>query len=251
MKYVLILVIASLFLILPLPSIRAELTNPVAYPLLSKVTIDGKYTSPNEWNDTTPMRLEGGIGWVAYFSAKYDSSYLYTLWDFPECRTSFSGNDTSAANQVWFYSDPMNKRSTTVDNTMYRIAAWDDGPPVARVWGSQGLTGGGWADWASINGPFVAALQYTSSPYSQIPHMVLELRIGLTFADLKSHSNSSIGMTLGFVDERSGFEVRYPSDYDYKNPSTWGTLSFSHTTVPEFPFPIVPLDFHLSRYTRT
>jgi len=31
---------------------------PVAYPLSSKVTIDGKYTNPSEWNDTTSMRLE-------------------------------------------------------------------------------------------------------------------------------------------------------------------------------------------------
>ncbi|MGA2785801.1 MAG: hypothetical protein ABSF09_14005 [Candidatus Bathyarchaeia archaeon] len=219
------------------------MNNPVAYPLLNQVTVDGKYTSPREWNDTIVFEAVAGLGETVYFSAKYDSTYLYTIWDFPECKTSFTGSDTKGANQVLLYLNPLNKRSATVDNTMYRIAAWEYGAPVARVSGSQGLTGGGWAEWAHIDGHFLAALQYTSSPHSQTPHFVLELRIALTFANLKSATtNSSIGIALGWVDNfGNGFEVDYPSDYNYKDPSTWGTMSFSHMAVPEFPLsPTVP-----------
>jgi len=243
MKHVLVLVTAFLLLIVTVPSIRGLVNYPVVYPLLNQVTVDGKYTSPREWNDTIVFEAVAGLGETVYFSAKYDSTYLYTIWDFPECKTSFTGSDTKGANQVLLYLNPLNKRSATVDNTMYRIAAWEYGAPVARVSGSQGLTGGGWAEWAHIDGHFLAALQYTSSPHSQTPHFVLELRIALTFANLKSATtNSSIGIALGWVDNfGNGFEVDYPSDYNYKDPSTWGTMSFSHMAVPEFPLsPTVP-----------
>jgi hypothetical protein len=239
MKHVVLLFAAAfLSLIVAVSPTSGQLNSPVAYPLQNKVTIDGKYTNPTEWNDTIPLKLVGGLGQEGYFMAKYDSNYLYTMWDFPECKTSFTGSETKDANEVIFYINALNKYTTIVDDTMYRIDAWDDSPPHARVSGSQGLAAGGWASWAHLDGTgyFTTNIQYTSSPYSQTPHMILELRIALTFAGLKSATTSnSIGVGIEFGDNSNDFFLDYPSNWNYKDPSTWGTLTFSHTTVPEFP----------------
>jgi hypothetical protein len=221
-------------LILVLPNVYAVSIHPVAYPLITAVTLDGKYTSASEWNDTVELPVESGIETLAYFRAKYDSNYLYTLWDFVECRKAFNGNRTSYENQIVIYFDPLSLRSKTPDPSMYRLVVPCD-IYQSEAWASHGSASGGWTNFALTSIPGLSRkVQYTSSPHSAMIHMIMELNIPLTFADLKSHMQGTIGFALDFYDGRTGYEAWYPSEWNYQDPSTMGTLQYSQVAVPEF-----------------
>lgn len=211
-----------------------------AYPLQNPVNLDGRYTNANEWSDAGELAL--GIALItdgAYFSAKYDVNYLYTMWDFVECTTSFNGNDTYGANQVYIYLDPTNKGGGTVDEGMWSILVYTSAG--ASAWARHGTSTGDWTDWNTHPLGIDARFQYTSSPHSPLTHLVVEIRFALSFAELRSGVQSgSIGASIGFYDGRTDRDGGYPSRWYYKDPSSWGTLEISQVPIPEFSAIAVP-----------
>lgn len=236
---------AFLFLLLMTPLIYAQAGHPVAHPLKALVTLDGKHTTPSEWADTSEFEIEVGVrGPVAYFSVKYDSSYLYTMWDFIECRKAFNGNSTEKyPSQVLMYFDPLYKRTVgKVDTSMYRFAVLTGYLPAGRVAASRGTGSGSWADWDSSNTQGITSrIQYTSSPHSQQSHMIAEIRVPLKFAELQSHVQGTIGVVLRFSDRWTHVYAEYPATWDEKDPSSWGNLEFSQTPMPELAAAFAPL----------
>jgi hypothetical protein len=206
----------------------------VAYPLQSQVTLDARYTTTAEWNDAKEYSIEAASGPLLYYSMKYDTGYLYFMWDFVECTKPFSGNSTGYSNQVYIVLNPENKG--TLDPTMY--AVWSSGTYVSYARGTSS------AEWTAEEPAPVdiqSRTQYTSSPHSISPHMIVEMRVALTFADLKSHLNGAIGFALGALDGFHGRAAEYPRGWRNTNPSTWGTLEFSQTPIPEFPSLVLAL----------
>lgn len=239
--------VAFLF-VLSMHPVSAQQTVPQSYPLTNSVTLDGRYTTPNEWNDTSELQLDvGATTGAAYFSSKYDSNYLYTIWDFVECRTYFAGNKTNSPNQVVMNLDPSDRG--VLDDSLYAIAVVAVGsssvgtPFAGSVSVSRG-TSNGWTKWGpqpSTN-PISTEIQYTSSPHSSASHLVVEVRIDLTFADLKSHlSSSRIGYSMVMHDFWTNAHPAYPSHYDINTPSSWGWLDFMQVPIPEFDVIAVPL----------
>jgi len=135
-----------------------------AFPLAVPVTLDGKYTSPAKWSDTSELQPETEIGVVAFFSAKYDPDYLYAMWDFAECTR-------------------LQKTSFTVDESMYRVAAlfaYTGG----EIYTARGTATGEWTTWnPQIGAAISTRVQRTSSPHKAMNHCVMEVRVALTFAD--------------------------------------------------------------------
>jgi hypothetical protein len=85
--------LASVLLLLVVsPAIaNAFLGTPVTcYLATQPVTIDGKWTTKSEWNDTaeTKLLVEGTL--EGYFRIKHDSSWLYVLADLPGDTLSYS-----------------------------------------------------------------------------------------------------------------------------------------------------------------
>lgn len=231
--------IAALTLLMIMPFLHAQ-SDFVAPPLQNAVTLDGRYSSPTEWSDASELKIEtGALGVGAYFSAKYDSNYLYTMWDFVEATKSFSGNTTVPyPNQMYAYVNPTGEDTTTVDKTMYRIFMFN-GRLSATL--SQGTPTGDWTEDTAAPGDIQSRQQFTSSPHSSMTHMVVELRIALTFGGIKSHMNGGIGLAIGFYDGSKDISYDYPGDWHSKNPSTWGTLEFSTEPIPEFPTALLPV----------
>ena len=218
-------------------------SSPTAYPLQYPVNLDGRYTNQNEWSDVVEMPLDVGIsGTGAYFSAKYDSSYLYTMWDFIECRTPFSGNDTASENDVYMYLNPTNKPSETVDPSMWRILV-ASGYGVGAYF-SRGTSDGDWTSWSRERTSEInvdSRYQYTSSPHSPLTHWIVEIRFALSGALKKVVAEGRMGVTINFYDGFNDVRGGYPHSWRYKDPSTWASLEFSQEVVPEFPAVALPL----------
>jgi len=238
-------VLAFAFLLFTYPLASAQTDHPVASPLTTQVTLDGRYTTASEWTDTSEFPIEVGVrGVVAYFSVKYDAASMYSIWDFVECQKMFPGNQSNGyyPNQVVMYLDPLSKQtSNSVDPSMYRIDVFTGSVPTGTVRVSKGTNSGGWADWDSSNVGISNRVQYVSSSHSSVSHMILELKIPLTFATLKAQIPGKIGIGIEFSDYWTEVHANYPSSWGWKDPSSWGTLDFASAPIPEFSFTSVSL----------
>lgn len=228
-------IVAILFVVIQIPHAHSQGTL-VLYPLVNLVILDGRYTTAKEWSDTIAFPLKAGVsGNVGYFTAKYDSHYLYVIWDLVDCQAPYGGTDDR--NEVGMYLDPSNQKSNSLNQNVYRLDFADVGGFLVYIYASQGTSSGGWTDWTSYTGPEIkAALSYSSSPNSKTPHMIVETRIALAFASLETHVPGTIGLFLYMKDAtHSDLEADYPGDANFKIPSTWGSVQTTSVPISEFP----------------
>jgi hypothetical protein len=237
-------VLVFAFLLLASPLAYGQTDHPVAYPLAAPVVLDGQYTSASEWSDTSELPIELGVrGTVAYFSVKYDANNMYSIWDFVECQKMFDGNQSNGnyPNQVLMYLGPLSKQtSTSVDPSFYRIDVFT-GTLTGKVEVSKGTSSGGWTDWDSSNVGISQRIRYVSSAHAAVSHMILELKVPLTYANLKAQIPGKIVAAIDFSDYWTEVFADYPFRWHYKDPSSWGVLDFVSAPIPEFPMTSVPL----------
>ncbi|MEM3022162.1 MAG: hypothetical protein QW645_01365, partial [Candidatus Bathyarchaeia archaeon] len=135
-------------------------------PSINKVTIDGKWTAPDEWRDATEFPEDLGC-----FLIKRDESFLYVLIDFIKDATPDDGdcgrvrldinNDKSDALQPDDYMISLDWRGGVAKKTIYH----NDG----KIWkGMEGDPLG--VEAASTN-------DAANDPYSTSPHMIYEFAI--------------------------------------------------------------------------
>ncbi|MGA2462085.1 MAG: hypothetical protein ABSF82_11770 [Candidatus Bathyarchaeia archaeon] len=233
-------IVAILFLAIQIPHAHSQGTL-VLYPLVNLVILDGTYTTAKEWSDTIALPMEAGVsGIVGYFAAKYDSNYLYVVWDFVGCQAPYGGTDDR--NEVGMYLDPSNQKSNSLNQNVYRLDFADVGGFLVNIYASEGTSSGGWTDWTTYTGTDIkAALSYSFSPNSKTTHMIVEARIALAFASLKTHVPGTIGLYLYMKDAtHTDLAADYPGDANFKIPSTWGSLQTTSVPISEFP-EVVPV----------
>ncbi len=212
----------------------------IAYPLLNQVMLDGAYSSATEWSDADELALSSGIsGVVAYFSAKYDSDFLYTMWDFIECQTPFTANAAiMQSTRIVLLLNPSNVASNKLDTTMYDVIYAPSHGQTAYV--ARGLDTGQWTVPQVSGVDITVRGQYTTSPHFASNHLVVELSIATTFGNIKSYMGSGVGAAIMFNDERTGIVALYASpSFKMIDPSSWGRLNFSQVPIPEFQPPFV------------
>jgi len=200
------------------------------YLATTKPTIDGKWTAPNEWNDTAQVELIAYTGsGTAYLRVKYDQEYLYALVD--------------------FVSD-----STINGFSLIMIDGDHDGGAAPDVYGGpepddygfiQGFSQGNYKVYVFLNplssSKFLmkASTNAVNDPYSTSAHLIYEFRV------LRSvlGSSSTIGFYARAVDSEGGVDVAWPSapktslamsSKDVEAPDDWGDLEFSAIPIPEF-----------------
>jgi hypothetical protein len=66
--------------------------------------------------------------------------------------------------------------------------------------------------------------------------MIVETRIALSFANLKTQVPGTIGLFLYMKDAtHSDLAANYPVDANFKIPSTWGSVKTTLVPIQEFP----------------
>jgi len=195
-------------------------------PLTNPVTIDGKWTTIDEWTDGVDFDC-GGYGWIAL---KDDSSFLYVLVDYTR--------DTRAAagDFAWIVWDQKNDGGSKPRSDDYDLLMRYENESSYDVFFYQG-TGTGWDFFnpkpaSSLGIAGASSTDATSDPHSKESHLTYEFRLPRRILD-----NSTVITTIGFYaggsDESSGIWIGVPRAGDYRKPDTWGQLTFS-VPIPEF-----------------
>jgi len=190
----------------------------------SPVSIDGKWTTVDEWQDAVDLDC-GGYGWIA---VKDDSDFLYVLVDYTKDLSTTSGDF------AWVAWDQKNDGGSKPKTDDYNLLVSYKNGSGYDVFVQQGVgTGWGASMPASSFGIWAASsTDATEDPYLYTPHVTYEFRIPRAVVD-NSTMITTVGFYAGASDKTSGIGIRLPRSSDYMNPGSWGRLTFS-VPIPEF-----------------
>ena len=143
--------------------------------LVRDVTIDGKWTSPQEWTDASefPLTFAQGTG-QAYFSMKHDSNNFYVLVDFVS-RTNTVVGDTALV-----VVDTLNDGGKEIkDDDLAILIRWNT--PTVSMGAMQ------WHGWMTQNWQLlpsgyeaISSTEAQNDPHSTASHQIYEFKIPKT-----------------------------------------------------------------------
>ena len=232
----LILAVVSLLVLSGLTYAKAETGNSATcYMLKTPITLDGKWTSADEWSDAVslPMRFNPNFKvWgltengTAYCMVKHDKENLYVLID-AVSSTSARGTRSGGWDFYGVNIDATNDKSKLpTRDDLYVFITWMDGSPAFYRYMGFGTNATPW-NWNSpIRDPVYMKQSLTSSPFSDKPHIVCEAAIPLRGL------SSTIGFTSAAENKPKSSAVTWPSEALENVPQTWGTLIISSEEKP-------------------
>ena len=202
---------------------QASARQTVACPKLERdVTIDGKWTSAQEWTDAPefPLTFMEGTG-EAYFSMKQDNNNFYVLVDFVSRAKAVVGD---GALVILDTQDDGGKEIK--DDDLALLIRWNT-PAVSM----GAMQWGGWTgqNWQLLPSGFEAksSTEGQNDPHSTVPHEIYEFRIPK--ATLKTPAS---GLWVGIGGGEAGYFALYPL-VDVSSPDNWAQLEFSDKTLAE------------------
>jgi hypothetical protein len=221
-------VLALLILQVNLSWANAFSGDQISDPPASKpVTIDGKWTTPDEWSDavvvTMFLALNSNYGnGTAYLYAKHDASNFYFLIDYVSA-TTLSNPSDSVALEI----DPLHDGGNAPqpdDRYIYSIYP-----------SSGGMTNGtGGADWSccsSLPSGVKIAMSMSASPNLSQPHEITEIQIPFSiFPGLQNTIGFAAAAITGV--SASGRLAIWPHNYYRNVPNTFGELTISANPIP-------------------
>lgn len=184
-------------------------------------TIDGAWTSDDEWTDGEVTT----IGEDAAFTSTWDMpSDVYTRF-----LIEFFSDNTTDAGDYWEMCldfDNVGGADLGSSGTYYRI--YIEGHSDLTVY--QGGASG-WTELPSAESDLEWANSISDSPTNSTPHCILEMNI------LKSAGTNMIDATFGLrvaaYDANSSTLVSWPPDADRDVPDEWGTQTYVSGPIPE------------------
>jgi len=194
----------------------------ISDPLASKpVTIDGKWTTSDEWSDASVTVMPAYIGSVmsasAFLYSKHDNSSFYFLIDFVSA-TSLSVSDDYASITI----DPTHDDGASAQPDDFRF---DSQYPTGGYMSHGGLS----LSFPLPSGVLIAMSMGTSSNFNQ-PHEITEFSIPfLLFTAM--HNTIGFRATAAHGSGDSYGAVSWPTGSVPNLPRTWGELTLSPTPI--------------------
>jgi hypothetical protein len=206
------------------------------------VTIDGKWTTADEWHDAQCMQV-GPTANVGKFEYKLTSD-LSTYYLMQFC-LEFADN-TKDAGDVWqiCIDGPASASATAPQTTGFKIEI--TGHTTLTVYNGTGTGWGtGWAPTApAVNMTWADSI--ATSPQDPSPHYICEIQFDkIALAGASSWAASAPGSTYGAgpygvrvamydASKPSQGWIAWPPASSADNPSTWGEISdIALSTYPE------------------
>jgi len=219
-RYLCILVVAVLFLpmlVRPALAQSAQVTIPV---LTKPLTLDGKWTSSDEWSDAVEITTPGG-----FFRLKQNQTYLYVLFDYVNCKTLVNYD------VAWVYVDTRLNGGASPQPDDYAFSfQWSS--PTQSTLVTQAGTGSGWASASVPKFAAASSTDSTNDPYSSSPHVIYEFQIPLSIIP---QGRTYVAIRLAMQDGSRGTWMVYPKNSFRSSPSQWGTMQLGSLPIPEFP----------------
>ncbi|KON27928.1 hypothetical protein AC481_03340 [miscellaneous Crenarchaeota group archaeon SMTZ-80] len=237
-----VIIICTIFTIF---SVNMSFGEPIiiSNPSLIEVTIDGKWTAINEWEDAVKFELKKSLydkgtgrffsgSTFGYFLIKDDKEFLYIMMDYTADKT-IQDNDSGRI-RIDINNDKAS--SPQLDDYMIELS-WKANSVKKVIWNGNGK------EWVLSNKE-IAGLKAASTndasddPYSISPHLIYEFAIPRDIIGFKSEigfsanaldysrtlANSYEGDGRGAVMPRF---ISLPSLSHYKKPYTWISFSFA------------------------
>lgn len=199
-----------------------EINNYIA---ITVPTIEGEWTTPDEWTDAEERELDGSL--TVYFRLKYawsDSTvYQYILIDFV--------NDTTndAEDEFSVYFDAHHDGGTSPQPDDFKIVLVGHSFSGLHVYQGDGA---GWTETTDFDWPsdLVIVNGINPSPASSTPHWIAEFRVNSTWLDLLNN----YWLRVAAYDASGGGNQVWPDSYG-GTPDDWGLTITKFTQIPEFP----------------
>lgn len=215
-----------ILLVILIPLLFVNCVNAIekidSFKSINDITIDGKWTNVDEWNDTLEESLifSEGSG-KAYLRVKHDINYLYILVDF------VTYNDTKTGDGCIVVLDTKHDGGSSVQqDDLAVLIRWNSPSEIYPA-----IQWGGWLyNWEFLPSNFEAksSIESENNPYSNIPHVIFEFKIP------KSSLNSS-STTLGFlvfvICDNENIKGALPIIFDTQKPDNWGDLLLFNDSI--------------------
>lgn len=194
------------------------------------VTIDGKWTTPDEWNDAVEVPMEyspwgdHNANGTTYLKVKHDGSYLYVLVDYVSDTTPYSPGIGYWWEGVSVCFDPERNGGwkPQSDDYLYNIGVATGQQYKAKV----EVSGGKW-NWPSqtdtseiIQKSIVFSSDTTNDPYTTAKHSIYEFKIPLP-------DKKEVGFFVSAADHGAMSYMTWPGKTWDGNPQAWGVLKLS------------------------
>lgn len=202
-------------------------------PLLSNpVTIDGKFTTSNEWADALQVSMSSscsGCSGKALLYMKHDSANFYFLEDFLS-DTSLTSVSNGLGDSASVSIDSAHDGGSVTGSDDVRFdSSYSHGGFMA-----YGIGGSAFSWNNALPAGVQIAMSLSNSPNSAVPHVIAEFQI--PFSVFPKLPNTVGFSAAAYVcgQNSCGQLVIWPANYDRDIPSTWGELTVSPTPIPEF-----------------
>jgi hypothetical protein len=194
-------------------------------------TIDGNWTTPDEWTDAEERELDGSL--TVYFSLKYKlvsgTSYNYVLID-------FLNDTTDDSSDGWMICiDAHHDGGSTPQTDDYRISLTGHSFSGLHVYKGDGSS---WVETTDFNwGTDLAIVNgINPSPHLSTPHWICEFKINATWCDLLNDYTIRVAAS----DASGGGNQVWP-DSTSSVPDDWGQTVTKFEVIPEFSSLLIPL----------
>jgi hypothetical protein len=209
-------------------------------------TVDGKWSTPSEWNDASEYKLSQGKTLTAYFRLQNNGTHFFMLVDF------ISDKHQSGYDDLWVMFDTLDNGGNVPSQDDYLFMCKNNSIRVRQGTGQSGQPGQ--ESWGRFNtepeSKYSVGFSHINDPYeNQHDHETHELSIPLSFLT----ANKTIGFWAEVSEGETSGYVSWPvhiSKVPYKEgflivspplPFDWGDIAIdaSPTTTPT-PTPSVP-----------
>jgi hypothetical protein len=222
-----ILMLCSLLLITTVGTVIAG--NPdysiTEHPSVAVATVDGKWTTDDEWTDTPVTDMSGNA----------TGKFGYNIQDFTnlglEWVVEIFTDDTEDAEDYW---------QICFDDSNSGGSAPDSGDFMIEIVGHTTLTvyqgtGSGWSEVTPATGELSWSNTIDASPWNSTPHWILEVVDSSKTADTVQIPNMPpTGMRIAAYDASTDTIAAWAPDSSADVPDTWGLIGgMSGDPIPE------------------
>lgn len=193
-----------------------------SFKLTNEITIDGKWTNVNEWNDTLEESLifSEGAG-KAYLRVKHDINNLYILVDF------VTYNDTKTGDGCIIVLDTRHDGGSSVQqDDLAVLIRWNTSSEIYPA-----IQWGGWLnDWEFLPSNFEtkSSIESENNPYSIIPHLIFEFKIPKSSFNL---SSTTLGFLVFLICDNENIKAALPIIFDAQKPDNWADLLLFNESI--------------------
>jgi len=197
----------------------------IEYPSINTATVDGRWTTADEWTDTPVTELSGNA----------TGKFGYNIQDFTNLGLEWiveiftdNTNDTEDYWEICFDDGNDGGAAPDTDDFMIKII----GHTTLMVYKG---TGSGWSQITPQPGELIWANTISASPWNSTPHWILEIvDTSKVTGNVQIPNPPPTGMRIAAYDASTHTIASWAPNSSADVPDTWGLVStYSTEPIPE------------------